>query len=261
LLANRGEPFLVADWIDVLMCHLEVDPAALQRATPFPIDVRAGRAYVSLVFFLLRRMRPRRGGPWTEWLFRPLATHPFLNVRTYVEQDGEPGIYFLAEWLPNRLSVALGPRVFGLPYRLGHFTRQNQPAAGTLAGAVSDHCTGAQVRYEGSIDLTDAHDAMGLNDSLDGARDGSVRPSIYQPCVAGSLEEWLMERYTAFTCQGSRRGFFRVWHPPWPQVEAEVRLTDDTLLRRVWPWMSEARWVGANYSPGLESVWMGRPHT
>ena len=26
---------------------------------------------------------------------------------------------FLAEWLPNRLSVLLGPATFGLPYRLG----------------------------------------------------------------------------------------------------------------------------------------------
>src|SRR5689334_13354547 len=119
MLSRWGEPLFLADWVDVLMVHLEVDPDALQRATPFPLDLFDGRAFVSLVFFTLRRMRPRRGGRIGEWLLRPLATHEFLNVRTYVECDGEPGIYFLAEWLPNAFSVRIGPPVFGLPYRLG----------------------------------------------------------------------------------------------------------------------------------------------
>ena len=231
-----GEPWLLADWMDVLMCHLEVDARSLQGVTPYRIDCYHGRAFVSLVFFNLRNMRPRLGGWFGRLLFRPIATHPFLNVRTYVEHGGEHGIQFLVEWLPNRLSVRLGPPVFGLPYRLGRFSAENRRNEGWLGREVEDGATGDAVRVSGSL--------PGADES---------------PCQPGSLDEWLMERYSAFThCRGVSR-YFRVWHEPWQQVPAEVRLQDDGLLRRHWPWMADAQLIGANYSTGLCDVWMGRP--
>lgn len=232
-----GEPFLLADWLDALMIHVEVDPMELRRATPFSIDAFAGRAFVSLVFFEMRRMRPRRGGVWSERLFRPIATHRFLNVRTYVEAGHEPGIYFLAEWLPNPLSVLLGPTVFGLPYREGSFDGKNQPAKGVLAGGVVDANSGAGLRYDGRMDPE----------------------AKFEPCTGGSRDEWLMERYTAFTRVAGIKRRFRIWHPPWRQVSARVDLFDDGLLRANWPWLAEGKVVGANYSAGFENVWMGRP--
>ena len=53
-------------------------------SVPFPLDLHEGRAFVSLVAFTMRDLAPRRGGRWTSWLLRPIATHEFLNVRTYV---------------------------------------------------------------------------------------------------------------------------------------------------------------------------------
>src|SRR5205085_2900728 len=93
------------------------DPAALRPFVPFPLEVRDGRAYVSLVAFTMRDLKPGLGGGLTAWLFRPIATHGFLNVRTYVRVRNEPGIYFLTEYLDNLLSLRLGPPLFGLPYR------------------------------------------------------------------------------------------------------------------------------------------------
>src|SRR5207247_3156485 len=112
----RGEPLFLADWDSALMIHYEVDGDALQRVVPFELDCCEGRTFVTLVAFTLRRMRPWFGGKLTELLMKPIATHDFLNVRTYVRHGAETGILFLAEWLSNRLSVLLGPRVFGLPY-------------------------------------------------------------------------------------------------------------------------------------------------
>ncbi|MBI3881156.1 MAG: DUF2071 domain-containing protein [Verrucomicrobia bacterium] len=103
--SRRGEPLFVADWERALMLHLEVDADELQRAVPFPLDLRDGRAFVSLVAFTLRGMRPAFGGRLGAWLMKPIATHHFLNVRAYVRHRGEPGIFFLAEWLSNRLAV------------------------------------------------------------------------------------------------------------------------------------------------------------
>jgi hypothetical protein len=69
-----------------------------------------------------------------------------------------------------------------------------------------------------------------------------------------------MERYTAFNAAHGRRRFFRVWHKPWLQVTAEARLDDWSLLTESWPFFQDAWLVGANYSPGVRGVRMGRPH-
>ncbi len=59
LLSLPHEPLFIADWVRVLMIHFEVDPAALQSAVPFELDLRASYAYVNVVAFAKRGMRPR----------------------------------------------------------------------------------------------------------------------------------------------------------------------------------------------------------
>ena len=122
MLSRRGEPLFVAGWHRVLMIHFEVDAQALQRDVPFQLDLFEGRAFVSTVAFTMSDMRPRLGGKVAAWFFRPIATHDFLNVRTYVRHGSETGIHFLAEWLSSRLAAKLGPSTFGLPYRMAGST-------------------------------------------------------------------------------------------------------------------------------------------
>ncbi|HEY6168615.1 MAG TPA: DUF2071 domain-containing protein, partial [Verrucomicrobiae bacterium] len=57
LLSRPGEPLFACEWGRVLMLHFETDPRALQRAVPFELDLRDGRAFVSLVAFTMRGMR------------------------------------------------------------------------------------------------------------------------------------------------------------------------------------------------------------
>jgi uncharacterized protein YqjF (DUF2071 family) len=238
MLSRRCEPLFVADWLDVLMMHYEVERAKLQRVVPFDLDLFQGRAFVSLVFFVMNRMRPHRGGRLANWLCHPIGRHEFLNVRSYVQQDGEPGIFFLAEWLPNALSVRVGPLLFGLPYRLGRMRYHHQAHSGRLAGRVIDAGSGACLSY-----------------------DGQLRGDVgVAPCPRGSLDEWLMERYTAYTDQRGVSRFFRVWHSPRMQTAADVELIENALLRVNWPWLSDAACLGAHYSAGLRGVWMGWPH-
>ncbi len=236
LLSLRHEPLFLADWERVLMIHYEVDPGLLRRIVPFPLDLWDGRAFVSAVAFTMRRMRPRWGGPLANWVFQPLSTHRFLNLRTYVVRDGEPGIYFLAEWLSNRLSVALGPRMFGLPYRFGRLDYQHEHERSTISGTVRDSSGRRSFAYHACLD--------------------SAEPC---PCEAGSPDEWLMERYTAFTHVCGKSRFFRVWHPPWPQIKARVAVTGQSLLEADWDLFRTARVIGGNYSPGVHA-WMGWPH-
>jgi hypothetical protein len=39
----------------------------------------------------------------------------------------------------------------------------------------------------------------------------------------------------------------------------DVTMLDESLVASTGPWFREARRIGANYSPGFETVWMGRP--
>ena len=161
-----------------------------------------------------------------------------MNVRTYVRHNGETGIHFLAEWLSSRLAAKLGPATFSLPYHFGKFHYTLGSLDGNLRGEVGDARSGTRLEYRGTLST----------------------PQEFRPCEAGSLGEWLMERYTAFNAAGGRKRFFRVWHPPWSQCEAQVDLSEDSLLTRNWPWFAGANPIGANFSPGFDEVWMGRPH-
>ena len=155
-----------------------------------------------------------------------MATHGFLNLRTYVRHESEPGIYFLAEWLPNRLAVWLGPRLFGLPYRLGYVHLDYREDARTVC----------------------AH-------AIDGKGKGRLSCSVefagrcmFRPSEVRSLTAFLMERYTAFTERRGRLGLFRIWHPPWPQQQAaRIQLPELSLLVGAGSWLHDAQMVGANY--------------
>lgn len=238
MLANPGEPLLYADWDRVLMLHYEIDPAVLRPVVPFPLDLHRGKAYVTLVAFTLRKMRPRRGGGLGRWLMKPISTHHFLNVRTYVRVGNDTGIYFITEYMNNLLSLKLGPLAFGLPYRFARMAFNHEWVRGFLTGRVAGPRGTAALAYDATIDPA---------------------PRFAVP-RAGTLTEWLMERYTAFTVRRGRRLLFRVWHPAWPNVPVKAVVRDDTIIRKHLPWFAHARYVGANFSPGVFDVWMGRPH-
>ncbi len=238
LMSRRGEPLFLAGWERVLFIHFEVEAAQLQRDVPFPLDLHNGKAYVSLVAFTMRAMRFRFGGKMLSWLLKPVSTHGFLNVRTYVRCGEERGIYFLTEWLSNWLSIQFGPLLYGLPYHFAEINYQHMHEKGLLSGQVETEQGCRNLHYE-------AHLMPG---------------SLLAACPHYSLDEFLMERYTAFTSHGLTRRFFRIWHLPWPQVPVEIFISDDLLLKKTWPWFNGARLVGANYSPGFDEVWMGRAH-
>jgi len=235
ILSVRGEPLFLAHWERALFMHFEVDPDALRRAAPFELELRDGRAIISLVAFTMRDMRPRLGGWAGRWMFKPIAAHPFLNVRAYVRHRGEAGICFLAEWLSNWLSVQLGPRIYGLPYRFAKIDYHHAHETNEFNGTVVSPKSGGRFSYTAKL----SSDA-------------------FAPCPAGSFDEFLLERYTCFNQGKTTHRFFRIWHPPWPQTRAEVTIKDDSLITNAWPWFRGARYIGANYSPGFADVWMGR---
>jgi uncharacterized protein YqjF (DUF2071 family) len=235
LLRLKGEPFWFSHWKRVVFIHFETDAKILQREVPFELDLRQGKAYVSLVAFHLEKMRPRVGGKISEWLMKPVAIHELLNVRTYVRHDGEPGIFFLAEFLPNEISLRVGPMLYGLPYRRGKLNYKHEFEGGRIAGMVAS---------EGSV--LSYHSA-------------ESKPAAFLPALKETRDEFLLERYTAFTYRDGVNRLFRIWHPPWSCVPVPIEITENSLLSGTGEWFQHARCVGSHYSHGFENVWMSRP--
>jgi len=231
-LAREQRPLLKADWTRALFLHYEVPAERLQPHVPFALDLWEGRAFVSAVAFSMEGLRPGFGGVLGRWLFWPIARHEFFNVRAYVRQGGVPGIFFISEWLNNRWSVLGGPITYGLPYKFARIQYEHLPGQGRLVGRVGD-------AFDYSADI-----ATGAS---------------FEVCAAGSLDEFLIERYTAFTRHGRRSRYFDIWHEPWRQVPVDAHIRDDGLLRRTFPWFAQAQLAGAHYSPGVRDVWIGAP--
>lgn len=233
------EPLLLADGDDPVFIHFSIDPGKLQPFVPFALDLFEGRAVITLVAFAMRRMRFGFGGEWTRWLTAPIADHSFLNLRTYVRDGEERGIHFICEWLNDPVATWLGPLTFGLPYRYGDLDYTIDHERGEYAGSVRAGGKVLEFRAEA---------------------DHRTDPA---PCGRNTVGEFLLERYTAYTRRGLR-GFFRVWHEPWPQKPVgELEITGLDLLEDALgggEWGPHLEYLGANVSPGAKDVWMGRPH-
>ena len=217
-----------ADWLDVIFVHFRIAPKKLAPLVPLPLDCLRGDAYVSLVAFTQSRLRPTVGGRLGELLAAPLAHHEFLNVRTYVRHGDARGIFFMTEWIPNRLAAFVGPRTYGLPYRLGRLTyrgmrRDIAAAAGRL-----------------TFEASPSHAAAAA-------------------APADPLDDFLLERYTAFTHRSGVTRRFDVEHEPLPQRRTEVKLIETSLLAQSGPWLRDAELGGSHYSPGVRDVIIGRP--
>lgn len=221
-----------------MFLHFTVAPEVLQPQCAFPLDRWKGEAVVSLVAFTMRRFRLARGGRLGAWLCWPFREQCLLNLRTYVNVQGEPGITFLAEWVSDRVQVPFGPLIYGLPYRWGRH-RFEHGVPGCWNGRVTERPDETnELRYR-------------VRDQGGG----------FAPARAGSRDEFLLERHTCFLRGRGRGRRFRIWHEPWAQRAVTAEIIEDGLLRHFAPWWRDTKLIGANTSPGVRDVWMGRPHT
>ncbi len=285
-LVTERRPLFLADWRNVVFIHFEVDPAALQSDVPFELDLHSGHAFVSLVAFSQQRLRFAAVPSLTTWMGALAANHEFLNFRTYVRHGNEVGIYFLAEWVNNRLAPFFGPRMYGFPYRAGQIDYQKRKISGDAIAlecgsllplstvklaSLKNFPRGSELPppkapaswrtpKNGGIPTPTASSRPKINPMLKfRAQEIGAPRAPLQSSHTASLDEFLLERYTAFTERNGARRFFRIWHAPWQQTPIEIEINDASLLQE-WPWMKNARVAGVNYSPGVHDVWIGKPN-
>jgi uncharacterized protein YqjF (DUF2071 family) len=228
-------PWFVADWMDAVFMHFRVDAELLRRRVPFELDRWQGDAIVSLVAFTQHNLRPSGWGAVGRMLSAPLARHEFLNLRTYVKCGRETAIFFLAEWIPNRLATLIGPRVYGLPYRLGALRYRCDRPGGLVAGDVQ--ASGGTFLFRGRFD-----------------------PSTpLRVAELGSFHRFLIERYTAWTSRSGVHRRFQIDHAPWQFADVRIEWLSMDLFKEFDDSIGGMQLLCSQYSPGVRNVFIGAP--
>ena len=188
------------NWRKLLFLHWQVPLEALRPLVPdaLTLDVHDGVAYVGVVPFVMRDIRPR-------W-WPAAAAFNFLetNVRTYVHLDGQPGVYFFSLEASSRLAVLAARYGWGLPYHYARMDIQEQEGA---------------IHYE-SVRATGPRHAASY-------RIGEP----LGPSEPGSLEFFLLERYLLFVSRYQQLYVGQVHHTPYPAQQVELLDVHDELIQ------------------------------
>lgn len=199
-------------WQHLTFLHWPVPVEQLRPLIPreLEIDLFEGQAYVGLVPFSMRGVRPL----WLPTL--PLAAglyENFLetNVRTYVHHRGEPGVWFFSLDASNLPAVATARAWYKLPYFFARMSLRQSLSAG---GKTIEYLSGRYAPQRA------AHSSVVCKPLGQAA-----------PAVPGTREHFLAERYVLYSRAGRTLFRGRVHHAPYPLQRAEVLSLDESLLQ------------------------------
>lgn len=191
-------------WRDLLFAHWPVPASGLRPLIPsgLALQEREGSAWIGVVPFRMTGVS-RRPLPDLPWLSRFAE----LNVRTYVERGGKPGVWFLSLDAANPVAVWAARRFFHLPYFHAEMRVEERDG---------------RVRYA-SVRRTEPR--------------GLTFQARYRPTsepyrsAEGTLEHWLTERYCLYALAPDGRPLrTEVHHRPWPLQRAEATIERNELL-------------------------------
>ena len=206
--ADVARPVMHQRWDSLTYLHWRYDPADVARVLPDGLqpDVCDGSAWVGLVPFRMRRVRPA-GVPW--WLLGGLGTFPETNVRTYVVgPQGRRGVWFCSLDIANLAPVLVAQTTYRLPY---------------LWARASVRWDGRRVRYRtdrwprGPGAARFSHGRPGASAVVE----VQVGEAIDIPDVTG-LEHFLTARWGLFAGLGRRVTWAPVAHVRWPLRRARL---------------------------------------
>lgn len=192
-------------WEDLLFLHWAVDPSVVQPHLPagLEVDTFDGRAWLGVVPFTMASTRFR-------WL-PPVPTasrFPECNLRTYVRSADRPGVWFFSLDAHSRLAVEGARFGFGLPY---------------FVADMHTHREGERVVYRSR--------------RVDRRAPPAEFAAAWRPkgpanvAAPGSLEHFLVERYSLFAVRRGRLLRGDVAHRPWQLADADLDLERCDMTR------------------------------
>jgi hypothetical protein len=192
------------EWHNLLFAHWALPAEIVRPLVPaqLPLDLWQGQAYVGVVPFLIRNLRPRGVPPL------PVLSHfAEINVRTYVTMDDKPGVYFFSLDAEN-VSAVLGARLlYGLPY---------------FKSAFGVALSGDTVRYESRRTVR--------------PKPAEFRAS-YKPTsdelpwrpMNETVERFITERYCLYNVVAGHVYRTNIHHRPWPLQSASAIIDANTM--------------------------------
>lgn len=212
-------------WLDLAFLHYRVSRRAVSKLLPPEVTLQQfdGTAWVGVVPFRMVGLGRR---PFTGMSLLP--SFPELNLRTYVEVDGKPGVWFFSLDADNWPIVLGGRGVYNLPYFKADIELE----------ARRDWIECVSVRRKGQVKFQARYRPVG---------------EVFT-AASGSFEAWATERYCLYS--QSRKGEIgrvEVQHAPWPlqPAEAEIETCDLFTAAEIVPIDSN---VICHYSTGVQVV-------
>lgn len=201
-------------WRDLLFLHWAVSPEAIRPLVPsqLDLDLFEGRAYIGLVPFTMKGVRPVYLPPvWG------LSNFHETNLRTYVRRgDRDPGVWFFNLEAANSAAVRIARALFHLPYhRARMFLERERPCN-------QDPASPATIVYAG---VRCWPGPLPASYTIRATPDGKSRLAAH-----GTLEHFLIERYILYAI-GNRQLFQgQVFHSPYPIQSVILHSFDENLL-------------------------------
>jgi uncharacterized protein len=191
-------------WENLLFAHWRVDADALRRLLPDAVRLQThdGAAWLGITPFRVSALRLRGTLPLPR-----VSSFLELNVRTYVTAGGKPGIWFFSLDASSRLAVEAARRTYKLPYFQARIGAEPQ-------GEWLEYESARVVEREGPHVFSARYRPRG---------------EVFQ-AAAGSLEDFLAERYCLYTVDGRGRLYrAEIHHSPWPLQPAEATIELNTM--------------------------------
>lgn len=216
---------------DVLFAHWPVDPGAVGDRLPSGVDVvtHDGDAWVSVVALEAANVRPR-GAPVG-------LTFPQLNVRTYVEREGddERSVFFFALDADDEVGVPVARGLYSLPYYRADAQLRRREGGAVDFASHRTHRGAPAAHFDATYrPVGDAFEAE--SDSRDG---------------------FLTENYR-FYASGRTLVYGDIDHDPWSLYDAEADIRTNTLFAAC-DLPTPTTDPVCHYSPGTD-VTAGRVH-
>ncbi|MEM1446228.1 MAG: DUF2071 domain-containing protein [Planctomycetota bacterium] len=210
---TRRRPVMAMRWSELLFAHWPVDAEALRTKLPEALrphlDTFEGKAWLGVVPFVMSRVRGLVGSIGLPAV-PGLSRFPELNLRTYVNVDGVPGVWFFSLDAHHRIAVRTARLTFGLPYFNAHMR------CTTHEGDCIDYRSRRTHRSVPAAEFDATYQATG--------------PALVtQP---GTLEHFLTSRYCLFSQRRGKLLRGDITHEPWRlrPASCELRQCDMTRL-------------------------------
>lgn len=179
------------EWNNTFFLHYKVPQEILWELLPegLLLDTHQGQAWVSVVGFTVKNMRPKFLPPLPY-----LSDFHEINLRTYVIKDNIPGIYFISIEASKRLSVLMARELVGLKYKKAKIKRK--PNRCILSK--SEETNNLNIKYLPLQDIIEKTD----------------------------IDKWLTERYCAYEPINKKMYRFTIHHKAWPLKKMKLRKLD-----------------------------------